>query len=80
VAIDLKDNGGEMWRQTINVDSNKWTEFVIPFDDFDLRRDWQPDTAVLNKYIDYPFKSFHIEPKTPGSAILYADCVKFIEL
>lgn len=80
VAIDLKDAGGEMWRHTVHVDTKGWTKFTVPFDDFSVRRDWQPESADLNKYIDYPFTSFQFEPKNPGAGTLYADCVKFVEL
>jgi hypothetical protein len=80
VAIDLKDSGGELWRYTLHVDTPQWKKFTIPFDDLAVRRDWQPESAVLNKYIDYPFNSFQIEPKKLGSGTLYADCVQFVEL
>ena len=80
VAIDLRDSGGEMWRHTVHVNSNRWTKFTLPLDDFSVRRDWQPESAVLNNYVDYPFTSFQLEPKQLGSGTLYADCVKFAEL
>jgi hypothetical protein len=45
-----------------------------------VRRDWQPEGAVLNGLMDYPLTSFQFEPKDLGSGTLYADCVKFVEL
>lgn len=80
VAVDLTDNGGEMWRYTVNVGSRGWKKYTISFDDLSSRMDWQPPSAVVNKYIDYPFKSFQIEPKEPGMGTLYVDCAKFVEL
>ena len=80
VAIDLRDSGGELWRTTVHLDSGEWKKFTVAFDDFSAREDWQPPSAVVNKYIDYPFTSFQIEPKKLGKGTLYADCAKFVEL
>lgn len=80
VAIDLKDSGGELWRHTVPVEGRGWTKFTVPLDHFSVRRDWQPESADLNNFMDYPFTSFQLEPKKPGIGTLYADCVKFVEL
>ena len=80
VAIDLSDAHAEMWRHIVKVDYKGWRRFIIPFNDFSVRRDWQPAKAIQNRVMDFPIKSFQFEPKDPGEGTLYIDCVKLIKL
>jgi hypothetical protein len=79
VAIDLRDSNAEVWRHVIMVDYKGWRRFIIPFNDFSVRKDWQPDKAIRNRIMDFPIKSFQFEPKDPGQGTLYFDCVKLLK-
>lgn len=79
VALDIKDRGGEFWRFLLDDDFEGWKEIVCPFDEFFVRRDWQPDTAVRNETLDFPVMSFQFEPRMPGKGTYYFDCVKLIK-
>ena len=78
IAFDVKDSGGELWRYMINDDFEGWKEIVVPFDQFRVREDWQPQTADGNRSLDFPVKSFQFEPKNPGVGAVYIDCVKLV--
>jgi len=78
VAIDVKDAGGELWRSMVQVGSSGWKKFLIPFDEFSVRTDWQPDAAVKDRVMNFPITSLQIEPKDHGRNTLYADCVTLV--
>ena len=52
IAFDIKDSGGEMWRFLLDDDYKGWKEIICPFNNFFLRKDWQPEQAVLNEQLD----------------------------
>lgn len=80
IAFDIKDAGGEMWRFIIADDFSGWKEISCPFSAFFVRQDWQPQTAVTNKTLDFPLMSFQFEPRLPGKGVYYFDCVKLVKL
>ena len=80
IAFDLKDSGGELWRFMVDDDFRGWKEIVCPFNVFFPRTDWQPPTAERNDLIDFPIMSFQFEPKVPGQATYYFDCMKVSRL
>lgn len=79
VAFDLKDNGSEMWRFTVEDNFIGWRRIVCPFEDFFVRTDWQPGDADRNWVLDFPLKSFQFEPLPEGRGCLYFDRVELIE-
>ena len=80
VAFDLKDAGGEMWRSLLDDDTKGWKEITCPFAGFFPRKDWQPDTAVKNDILDFPIKSYQLEPRLPGKGVYYFDCVTLVKV
>jgi len=80
VAFDIKDAGGEMWRHEFNVDFEGWKDIIIPYLEFENRKDWQPQTAILNGVLEFPLKSYQWEPKRQGENKINFDCVKLIRL
>ena len=74
IAVDLIDNGKEYWRFLITDDTIGWKELIIPFSDFSVRTDWQPDSALRNDKMDFPINVFQFEPKT-GKGTLFMDKV-----
>ncbi|MCX5696879.1 MAG: hypothetical protein NTU54_02730 [Candidatus Omnitrophica bacterium] len=80
VAIDIKDNGNEMWRFMVTDDFKGWKKTVIPFKDFFVRGDWQPDNADKNAVLDLPIKSYQLEPLPPAKGTLYFDQVELEQL
>ncbi|HNX81015.1 MAG TPA: carbohydrate binding domain-containing protein [Candidatus Omnitrophota bacterium] len=79
VAIDVKDNGGEIWRSTFVDDFKGWKQIAILFNEFKARDDWQPDSADKNGTLDFPVRSYQFEPLTPGKGVLYFDDVEIIQ-
>ena len=78
VAVDLKDNGNEMWRLIITDDFTGWKQIVCPFDTFFARGDWQPDSADKNAQLDFPVKSYQFEPLPKKKGTLYFDTVELL--
>lgn len=79
VAFDVKDNGGEMWRY-LTVDNFKgWKQIVCPFNEFSARSDWQPDAADKNGTMDFPLKSYQLEPLPPAKGTLIFDRVELLK-
>lgn len=74
IAVDLIDNGKEYWRFLITDDTTGWKEVIIPFSEFSVRTDWQPDSARRNNTMDFPINVFQFEPKS-GKGILFIDKV-----
>lgn len=79
VAIDLKDNGSEMWRYTFEDNFKGWKRIICPFDQFMARTDWQPNNSDNNTTIDFPLRSFQFEPLPPGKGTLYFDQAELVE-
>jgi len=79
LAFDIKDNGGEIWRFTIQDDFKGWKEIACPFNQFLVRNDWQPDSAIKNVNLDFPLKSYQFEPMPPAQGTFYFDEVELIE-
>ena len=79
VAVDIKDNGNEIWRLIITDDFNGWRQIVCPFDSFFARGDWQPDAADKNAQLDFPLKSYQFEPLPESKGTLYFDTVELLK-
>jgi hypothetical protein len=79
LAVDIKDNGGEIWRFLVTDNFSGWKEVVCPFAEFYPRDDWQPDNADKNGVIDFPVKSYQFEPRTDGTGTWYFDTVRIIK-
>ncbi len=79
VAFDLKDNGSEMWRFTVEDNFIGWRKIICPFEEFFARTDWQPNDADRNLVLDFPIKSFQFEPLPEGKGCLYFDCVGVVK-
>ncbi len=79
VAVDLKDNGNEMWRYMVTDDFTGWKQIVCPFADFYARNDWQPDNADKNGVLDFPLKSYQFEPRPETRGTLYFDDVELVK-
>ncbi len=80
LALDVKDAGGELWRFLLDGNFTGWKEIVCPFSEFFARQDWQPQNAQKNGVLDFPIVSFQFEPRLPGKATYYFDCVKLIKI
>ncbi|UCC94616.1 MAG: hypothetical protein JSW40_07335 [Candidatus Omnitrophota bacterium] len=80
VALDIKDAGGEMWRFLLDDDFEGWKEITCRFNDFFVRRDWQPETADRNEVLDFPLMSFQFERRLPGEGTYYFDCIKLAKV
>lgn len=78
IAFDVKDNGNEMWRFIFKDDFTGWQQIICLFDGFFARGDWQPDNADKNAAIDFPIKSYQLEPLPESEGILYFDHVELI--
>lgn len=78
IAFDVKDNGNEMWRFLFNDDFTGWKQILCPFDAFFPRGDWQPNNSDKNAAIDFPIKSYQIEPLPEAEGTLYFDHVELI--
>jgi hypothetical protein len=76
LAFDVKDAGGEIWRFLVDGNFAGWKEITCPFSKFFVRHDWQPETAEKNGTLDFPIMSFQFEPRHPGKATYYFDCVR----
>ena len=79
VAVDLKDNGNEMWRLIVNDNFTGWKEVVCAFSEFYARGDWQPDSADKNANLDFPLKSYQFEPLPESKGTLYFDDTSFVK-
>ena len=76
VAFDLKDAGQELWRTVVIDDFKGWKKIVCPFKDFQVRDDWQPDTADKNLTLNFPVRSFQFEMLPEAKGVLYLDTVE----
>lgn len=80
IAIDIKDTYDQLWRFTIRKKLQGWEKITIPFEEFKTRTDWQPPKARRNNKMDFPIKTFQIEPKKQGTGTLYIDCLKAVTI
>lgn len=51
IRFMITDSGNEQW-ETMLEPSEGWDEVRIPFDDFEVRSDWQAEDAELNDTLD----------------------------
>ena len=79
IAFDFKDKGNEVWRYMVTDDFKGWKQVVCPFGQFVARSDWQPDNAQKNGQIDFPLRSYRVEPLPESKGVLYFDTVELIE-
>lgn len=79
IAFDIKDNGNEMWRFMLEDDFTGWKRIICLFTDFFARGDWQPNNADKNTALDFPLKSFQIEPLPQAKGVLYFDDMELIK-
>lgn len=79
VAIDVKDNGNEMWRYIFEDNFKGWKQIVCPFSKFFARGDWQPQNADKNATMDFPLKSYQFEPLPVAKGTLYFDDVELVK-
>lgn len=79
VALDVKDNGGEIWRSSFVDDFKGWKQIAVLFSELKARDDWQPDNADKNGTLDFPLSSYQFEPLTPGKGVLYFDDVEVVQ-
>lgn len=80
IAFDIKDKAKEIWRFMVEDNFSGWKKIVIPFNDFFVRSDWQPDEADKNSTLDFPIKSFQFEVRPEAKGTVYFDCVELIRL
>jgi hypothetical protein len=76
IALDIKDNGNEMWRFMVEDNFQGWKQVSCPFNEFFLRDDWQPNNADKNANLDFPLKSFQFEPRPEAKGVVYFDGVE----
>ena len=79
ICIDIKDSQDEMWRFIFTDDFTGWKQIICPFKGFFARSDWQPATADVNGIIDFPIKSYQLEPIAKAKGVLYIDNVELIK-
>lgn len=79
IAFDIKDSQNEMWRTMIMDDFEGWKQIILPFEEFYARTDWQPDDAEKNDVLDFPIKSYQLEPKAVAQGVIYLDTVELVE-
>ena len=79
VAFDIKDNGNEIWRFTVQDNFKGWKQIICNFSDFMARSDWQPDNSDRNGILNYPIRMFQFEPLPPLKGTLYFDTVELIK-
>ena len=73
VAFDIKDSGNEIWRFIATDDFKGWKQVICKFTEFFARSDWQPDAAEKNGVVDFPLKSYQLEPLPVAKGALYFD-------
>jgi hypothetical protein len=78
IALDIKDNGNELWRFMFEDNFEGWKQIVCPFNEFFVRADWQPDNADKNATLDFPLKSFQFEPRPEAKGTVYFDDVQLM--
>jgi hypothetical protein len=79
IAIDVKDNGNELWRYIFEDNFKGWKQIVCPFSQFFARGDWQPQNADKNATMDFPLKSYQFEPLPIAKGTLYFDDVELVK-
>lgn len=78
IAVDIKDNGNEMWRYMFEDNFKGWQKITCPLAEFFPRGDWQPDAADKNANLDFPVKSYQFEPRPEAKGTLYFDSVALV--
>lgn len=71
VAFDIKDSGNEIWRFLFEDNFTGWKKITCLFQEFFCRGDWQPDAADKNATLNFPIKSFQLEPLPEAKGTLY---------
>jgi len=75
IAVDIKDNGNEIWRSMVEDNFTGWKKISCPLSDFFVRGDWQPDSSDKNGVMNFPLKSYQFEPLPEAKGALYFDTV-----
>lgn len=78
VALDIKDNGNEMWRFITIDDFTGWKKIICPWEKFFPRDDWQPESADRNSELNFPLRSYQFEPLPPAKGVIYFDDVELM--
>lgn len=78
LAFDIIDAKKEYFRYLVTDDSEEWKQVIIPFAACEARTDWQPNTAVKNKLIDFPIMTFQFEPRPKNDGEWNFDKVELI--
>ncbi len=79
IAFDVKDNGNEIWRFIVEDNFKGWKQIICNFDQFTARGDWQPQNSDNNGVLNFPIKSFQLEPLPPFKGTLYFDTVELVK-
>ncbi len=79
IALDIKDNGNELWRFITEDNFKGWRKVSCAFDKFVARDDWQPDAADKNGEINFPIKSFQFEVLPESKGTFYFDTVELVK-
>ncbi len=79
IALDIKDNGNELWRFISEDNFKGWRKVSCSFDKFVARDDWQPNGADKNGEIDFPINSFQFEVLPESKGIFYFDTVELVK-
>lgn len=80
VALDIIDAKKEYFRYLAKDDSEEWKQVIIPFKDFEVRTDWQPNNAVKNKVIDFPIMTYQFEPRPKNEGEWSFDKVELLNI
>jgi len=62
ISFFIIDAGSEVWYYIFEDNFIGWKQIVCPFSEFKLLN-WQPKDADKNAKLDFPVKSFRIEPR-----------------
>ncbi len=79
VAFDIKDNGNEIWRFIVEDNFKGWRQVICNFDQFTARSDWQSENSDKNGILNFPIRSFQLEPLPPLKGTLYFDTVELVK-
>ena len=80
VALDIIDAKKEYFRFMAKDDSEQWKQVIVPFKDFEVRTDWQPNNAVKNKVIDFPIMTYQFEPRPKNEGEWNFDKVELLNI
>jgi len=72
IAFGIRDNQGQLWRFIFVDDFTGWKQIVCPFEEF--RANGQQGDSD----IDFPVKSYQIEPLPESEGVFYFDHVELI--